>query len=66
MHKVWTNIHFIDADAAAAAAAASLQWYPTLCDPIDSGPPLYIDFFSCFLKKFFSHNSFLFLSPASK
>ena len=25
--------------AAAAAAAKSLQLYPTLCDPIDSSPP---------------------------
>ena len=25
--------------AAAAAAAKSLQSYPTLCDPIDSSPP---------------------------
>ena len=25
--------------AAAAAAAKSLQAYPTLCDPIDSSPP---------------------------
>ena len=24
---------------AAAAAAKSLQWCPTLCDPIDGGPP---------------------------
>ena len=24
---------------AAAAAAKSLQWCPTLCDPIDSSPP---------------------------
>ena len=23
----------------AAAAAKSLQWCPTLCDPIDCGPP---------------------------
>ena len=23
---------------AAATAAKSLQWYPTLCDPIDSSP----------------------------
>ena len=26
-------------DAAAAAAAKSLQSYPTLCDPIDGSPP---------------------------
>ena len=26
-------------DTAAAAAAKSLQLYPTLCDPIDSCPP---------------------------
>ena len=26
-------------DAAAAAAAKSLQWCPTLCDPIDGSPP---------------------------
>ena len=25
--------------AAAAAAAKSLQWCPTLCDPIDGNPP---------------------------
>ena len=25
--------------SAAAAAAKSLQWCPTLCDPIDSSPP---------------------------
>ena len=25
--------------AAAAAAAKSLQWCPTLCDPIDGSPP---------------------------
>ena len=25
--------------AAAAAAAKSLQSYPTLCDPVDSSPP---------------------------
>ena len=25
--------------AAAAPAAKSLQWCPTLCDPIDSSPP---------------------------
>ena len=27
------------AAAAAAAAAKSLQWCPTLCDPIDGSPP---------------------------
>ena len=27
------------ADAAAAAAAKSLQSYPTLCDPTDGSPP---------------------------
>ena len=26
-------------DIAAAAAAKSLQWCPTLCDPIDGSPP---------------------------
>ena len=26
-------------DAAAATAAKSLQWCPTLCDPIDCSPP---------------------------
>ena len=26
-------------EAAAAAAAKSLQWCPTLCDPIDGSPP---------------------------
>ena len=26
-------------DAAVAAAATSLQSYPTLCDPIDGSPP---------------------------
>ena len=30
-----------DQDAAAAAAAKSLQSCPTLCDPIDSSPPGY-------------------------
>ena len=29
----------LECHAAAAAAAASLQLYPTLCDPIDSSPP---------------------------
>ena len=31
--------HFIFNVAAAAAAAKSLQSCPTLCDPIDGGPP---------------------------
>ena len=29
----------LDPIAAAAAAAKSLQLYPTLCDPIDGSPP---------------------------
>ena len=29
----------VAANAAAAAAAKSLQSYPTLCDPIDGSPP---------------------------
>jgi len=32
-------ITFSGKNAAAAAAAKSLQWCPTLCDPIDSSPP---------------------------
>ena len=31
--------HIKDRSAAAAAAAKSLQSCPTLCDPIDGGPP---------------------------
>ena len=33
------NSHCGEQYAAAAAAAKSLQLYPTLCDPIDSSPP---------------------------
>ena len=32
--KIWPAV-----DSAAAAAAASLQSCPTLCDPIDGSPP---------------------------
>ena len=32
-------IHLMFVYAAAAAAAKSLQSYPTLCDPIDGSPP---------------------------
>ena len=35
----WVDIPFIQAFAAAAAAAKSLQSCPTLCDPIDGSPP---------------------------
>ena len=35
--KTWTWLRM--KVAAAAAAAKSLQWCPTLCDPIDSSPP---------------------------
>ena len=31
--------HLVPSAAAAAAAAKSLQSYPTLCDPRDSSPP---------------------------
>ena len=34
----WGSGFYRDA-AAAAAAAKSLQWCPTLCDPIDGSPP---------------------------
>ena len=37
-HKPNFNIKVIN-DNAAAAAAKSLQSCPTLCDPIDGGPP---------------------------
>ena len=33
------NRQFLNACSTHAAAAKSLQSYPTLCDPIDSGPP---------------------------
>ena len=33
------NIYINDIFETAAAAATSLQSYPTLCDPIDSSPP---------------------------
>ena len=34
-----TSIFSFEEDAAAAAAAKSLQSYPTLCDPRDGSPP---------------------------
>ena len=34
----WKN-PWMEEPAAAAAAAKSLQSYPTLCDPIDGSPP---------------------------
>ena len=34
-----TSIFSFEEDAAAAAAAKSLQLCPTLCDPIDGSPP---------------------------
>ena len=34
-----TWIDLLEGIAAAAAAAKSLQSYPTLCDPIDGSPP---------------------------
>ena len=36
-----TSIFSFEEDAAAAAAAKSLQLCPTLCDPIDGSPPGY-------------------------
>ena len=37
---IWKKIiSIIKCIAAAAAAAKSLQLYPTLCDPIDGSPP---------------------------
>ena len=38
-NQSWIFIGRTDAEAAAAAAAKSLQSCPTLCDPIDSSPP---------------------------
>jgi len=35
----WIQSFTIKYDIAAAAAAKSLQFYPTLCDPIDGSPP---------------------------
>ena len=35
----WGAIAFSSITYAAAAAAKLLQLYPTLCDPIDGGPP---------------------------
>ena len=35
----WEALNSTAAAAAAAAAAKSLQWCPTLCDPIDGSPP---------------------------
>ena len=35
----WGAIAFSNITYAAAAAAKLLQLYPTLCDPIDGGPP---------------------------
>ena len=36
----WQEIHFqLFSQMKAAAAAKSLQSYPTLCDPIDGSPP---------------------------
>ena len=38
-NQPWIFIGRTDAEAAAAAAAKSLQLCPTLCDPIDGSPP---------------------------
>ena len=41
-HEVYLDLGFVFVlmlDAAAAAAAKSLQSCPTLCDPIDGSPP---------------------------
>ena len=38
-HRITTSSYHRSMSAAAAAAAKSLQSCPTLCDPIDSGPP---------------------------
>ena len=38
--SIWEfSVHILLKHAAAAAAAKSLQSYPTLCDPIDGSPP---------------------------
>ena len=39
MHTLWETKTLFGLFAAAAAAAKSLQSYPTLCDPIDGSPP---------------------------
>ena len=37
--EYWSGVPLPKVQFAAAAAAKSLQSYPTLCDPIDGSPP---------------------------
>ena len=39
MGKASYNFRHLVFSLSAAAAAASFQWCPTLCDPIDGSPP---------------------------